>query len=361
MTAIRLHALSKSYGSSRVLNDVDLDVPNRCVLALLGPSGCGKTTLLRLIAGFERADAGTIGIGAQTVDCDTAFVAPERRRIGYVPQEGALFPHLTVSKNIGFGLTERPDRHTRIADMLRLLGLAEHADKYPRELSGGQQQRVALARALAPEPSIILLDEPFNALDLDLRRRMSAEVISLLRDTGTTTVLVTHDPAEAFATSDLVAVMQNGAIMQCGTPALVYKRPVSVEVARLTGAAIFLDGQVRGGMAHTVLGPIPIDGSGPGTAAEVTVLLRPEQLQVDGTRGDAEAKVVASRFHGDHVMLTVDLDGASVNLRALEAPSGARVFLRVRGSCRVFAAEGTRHPPTQRQRIDALLEPEPGE
>jgi iron(III) transport system ATP-binding protein len=360
MTDIRLHALSKSYGDNRVLSAVDIEVPDRCVLALLGPSGCGKTTLLRLIAGFERADAGTISLGAETVDSEAAFVPPERRRIGYVPQEGALFPHLTVSKNIGFGLSDRQGRHTRIDQMLRLLGLTEHADKYPRELSGGQQQRVALARALAPEPSIILLDEPFNALDLDLRRRMSAEVISLLRETGTTTVLVTHDPAEAFATSDLVAVMQNGKIMQCSTPTDAYKRPVDPDVARLTGAAIFLDGYVRGGMVETVLGAISIDGSQPANGAGAIVMLRPEQLQVDGA-GGAEAEVIASRFHGDHVMLAVDIEGISVNIRTLEAPRGPRVFLRVTGPCQVFAAPGSMLPAAEGVRRDPVLESEPGE
>lgn len=336
MTDIHLRSVFKAYRDRQVLDGIDLDVADGTMLALLGPSGCGKTTLLRLIAGFERPDDGEIRLGATIAESRQAFVPPEGRHVGYVPQEGALFPHLSVAANIGYGLHRRQDKAARIREMLDLVGLAEHAGKYPRELSGGQQQRVALARALAPGPSLILLDEPFSALDLDLRRRMSAEVMTLLRKLGTTTLLVTHDPAEAFATVDLVAVMQAGAIMQCGTPAEVYKAPANPAVARLTGAAILLEAVAQDGKAETILGTIPIAGPHAGQDGKITALLRPEQIHIAPLGEGRDAAVQELRFLGSRNVVTVAIDGLTFNIETLEPPSGSSVTLQVRGACRAF-------------------------
>ena len=338
MSDIGISALTKSYGRQPVLAGIDLAVPAGAVLALLGPSGCGKTTLLRLVGGFERADAGTILLGGRTVEAPGVFVPPERRHVGYVPQEGALFPHLTVARNVGFGLGGRNGRAQRVAQMLELVGLAGHAGKFPHELSGGQQQRVALARALAPGPGVILLDEPFNALDLALRRHMSEEVVGLLRRQGTTVVLVTHDPAEAFATADLVAVMLAGRIIQCAAPADVYLRPADADVAGLTGAAIFLDATLRGGRAETPLGPLPVDAAGLREGMPVRLMLRPEQLRLVPPGEGREAAVTGSRFKGDHTLVTVSLGGLSLDIRAQEPPAGPTAHVAVRGGAVAFPA-----------------------
>ncbi len=340
MTDIRIRSLAKAYRGHAVLDGVDLDVADGTMLALLGPSGCGKTTLLRLVAGFERPDAGEIALGPDTVEAPGRFVPPEARHVGYVPQEGALFPHLTMAGNIGYGIRRGPGgkagREARIREMLHLVGLADHADRYPRQLSGGQQQRVALARALATGPGVILLDEPFSALDLDLRRRMSAEVTALLRTVRATAVLVTHDPAEAFAAADRVAVMQAGTIMQCGSPLEVYRNPASPEAARLTGKAIFLDGALRDGMAETVLGPIPVSGPCPAARGKVRALLRPEQIGLATADEGCEATVRACRFLGPRSVATVAIDGLAFDIEVAEPPPGPTVRLRVHGHCRVF-------------------------
>jgi iron(III) transport system ATP-binding protein len=212
MSHVKIENVSKHFGDTQVLRDIELDIPHGEVLALLGPSGCGKTTLLRLIAGFDHLDGGAISFDGRKVASSTMHLAPERRGIGYVPQEGTLFPHLTVNGNVCYGLPRGAASRQRVDEVLELTGLAGLGRRFPHELSGGQQQRVALARALAPGPSLVLLDEPFNALDLDLRRGMCEDVIGVLRGTGTTAVLVTHDPGEAFAVSDHLAVMQAGEI-----------------------------------------------------------------------------------------------------------------------------------------------------
>jgi len=341
MTDIRLRSIAKSYGRQAVLHDVDLVVPQGAVLALLGPSGCGKTTLLRLVAGFDRADRGEIALGQTVVDSRREFVPPERRHVGYVPQDGALFPHLTVAGNVGYGLARGEGKASRVREVLDLVGLADLAERYPRELSGGQQQRVALARALAPDPALILLDEPFNALDLDLRRRMSEQVVALLRQAGTTSMLVTHDPAEAFATADLVAVMHDGRIVQCGSPRDVYGAPNDIAVARLTGASLLIDGVRRGGKAETLLGTLPIaDSPGPAQpdGGRVLVLLRPEQLRLAPPGEGREATVVARRYQGDHTVLVLRVDDLQLTLRTDDPADAPRVHLSVKGPARVFPA-----------------------
>ena len=323
MSGLRIEGVRKSYGGPDVLLGVDLTVPQGAVVALLGTSGCGKTTLLRLIAGFETAEAGRIVLGERVLEASGVHVPAEQRRIGYVPQEGTLFPHLTVRANVGFGLTRAERRGGRVAEALELTGLAGLEDRYPSDLSGGQQQRTALARALAPRPGLILLDEPFAALDMTLRRTVCADVVALLRANGATAILVTHDPQEAFASADLVAVMRRGTIAQCADPATLYRGPVDAEVARLTGETIFLDATLRDGRAQTVLGPVcvpdaPVDGA-------ALVLLRPEQVRVAAEGVDVQ--VVSTAFRGDYTLVSVMAAGTALSIRL---PGFAAVADRLR-------------------------------
>ncbi|HEU0229516.1 MAG TPA: ABC transporter ATP-binding protein [Burkholderiaceae bacterium] len=343
MSRIHVDQVDKSYEGNTVLHGVSLDIDDGSVVALLGPSGCGKTTLLRLLAGFDWVDSGTIRLDDRVVAAPTLHVPPERRGVGYVPQEGALFPHLDVQGNVRYGLSGRADWRARVGEVLALTGLSGLERRYPHELSGGQQQRVALARALAPRPALILLDEPFNALDLDLRRGMCEDVITLLRKTGTTTVLVTHDPAEAFAVSDRIAVMHEGRIMQCAEPDVVYWRPASAPVARLTGSVVFLDGTVNDGHVETPVGPVPLYPSRAMPAGSACAMLRPEQITLGPPGRGIRARVAKRTFHGDHVLLGVVVDGLlELNLRMTSwaAPaSGSEIFLSVHGSCVAFAPD----------------------
>ncbi|MGA1329758.1 MAG: ABC transporter ATP-binding protein, partial [Candidatus Nanopelagicales bacterium] len=230
MTSLKIDGLTVTYANRPVLNELSLQVESGAFAAVLGPSGCGKTTLLRAIAGFIAPFSGTIRFGDQLVSVSSIVVPPERRKVGYVAQEGALFPHLTVSENIAFGITDQKIKADRVAELLDLIGMGKFAKRMPSELSGGQQTRVALARALAPEPKVMLLDEPFSALDAALRDELRAEVSELLKNRKTTTLMVTHDREEALVTADLVALMRRGQIVQTGSPAEVYEAPVSPEV-----------------------------------------------------------------------------------------------------------------------------------
>jgi len=334
MTELRVEQIRKSHGCNAVLHGVDLAVPSGAIVALLGASGCGKTTLLRLIAGFEAADAGTITLGPRQLEAPGVHIPAEQRRIGYVPQEGTLFPHLSVADNVAFGLTRAERRQGRSAEVIRLTGLDGLEQRFPHQISGGQQQRTALARALAPGPGLILLDEPFNALELGLRRSVSADVVALLRASGATAILVTHDPDEAFASADLVAVMRRGLIVQYAAPQELYRRPIDAEVARLTGHAILLEGVAKDGSAETPLGPVSLQPGAPEGA--IQVMLRPEQITVGG---GVEARVLASVFRGDHALVTVALGdfGLDVRLSAFD-PVGETVRLGVHGPGMGFAA-----------------------
>jgi iron(III) transport system ATP-binding protein len=342
MSAVRVAGVSKSYGGRIVLHDIDLAVPSGAIVALLGPSGCGKTTLLRLIAGFDSADAGEIAIDDRIVEADGVHLPPERRHVGYVPQEGTLFPHLTVAGNVGFGLDRAARRGGRIAEVLRLTGLAGLERRHPNQLSGGQQQRTALARALAPRPGLILLDEPFNALDADLRRSVCEEVVATLRASGTTAVLVTHDPQEAFASADLVAVMHDGAIAQCGDPTSLYRTPNHAQVARLTGPAIFLAGRIDGTIAQTVLGPIALRAVPRDAGASATIFLRPEQVVLAAPGEGVPARIEKRMFRGDHFLATVRVGDIALQVRLTEASVPAAtetVGLALAGEGLAFAEE----------------------
>jgi iron(III) transport system ATP-binding protein len=331
---LHVEGLTKSYGDGGpvVLRGLDLTVPTGALAAVLGPSGCGKTTLLRIVAGFLRADAGTVRVGDRVLTGPAAGVSvpPERRRIGIVPQEGALFPHLSVAHNVTFGLkgVDRPERRRRAEEMLELVGLAGYGDRMPHELSGGQQQRVALARALAPRPQLVLLDEPFNALDSALRAGVRADVRTALRATGATAVLVTHDQQEALSTADLVAVVRDGRVAQCDTPQDLYRRPADPWVAGFVGDAVLLPGTVdTDGTVRTALGTVPLFPLPEGNPRTGTVLLRPEQLRLTGptAHGAVRGTVTDVCFYGHDAMVTVAVDGHAT-------PVGIRVAgpLRVR-------------------------------
>ncbi|HWE54311.1 MAG TPA: ABC transporter ATP-binding protein [Acidimicrobiales bacterium] len=332
MTDLTISGVHKAFGDHPVLGGIDLAVPAATCTAILGPSGSGKTTLLRILAGFERADAGEVRIAGELVEGPSTHMRPEDRRIGYVPQEGALFPHLRVAANIAFGLKDRKVKKQRVAEMLDLIGMSDLGGRYPHELSGGQQQRVALARALAARPALVLLDEPFSSLDAALRSSMRMEVQRLLRETGTTTILVTHDQDEALSTSDLVAVVEQGRIVQHGSPLEVYSHPATAGVAAFVGQANVLAGVVRGGRVETALGQHLLPGAAApsGDGDSVSVMLRPEQLEI-AERGGAPGTVTAVDFHGHDTLLTVALEGGESLRVRLQGPNhlvrGARIAL----------------------------------
>jgi iron(III) transport system ATP-binding protein len=338
MRDVAVTGLYKAFGAHQVLTGVDLDVPAGSLTAILGPSGSGKTTLLRLMAGFERADAGTIRIGDVVVDGPGVFVAPERRRIGYVPQEGSLFPHLTVQANVGFGLSARERRGGKVAELLEMVGLGGLGRRYPHQLSGGQQQRVALARALAIEPAVVLLDEPFASLDAHLRASVRADVQEIFRRAGTTAILVTHDQDEALSTADRVAALRDGKIAQYAAPEELYTRPADADLAGFIGEANLLEGVVSAGKVKTRLGRLPLDDGGLVREGQVTVLIRPEQIELGPGEDGVPGRVTAYRYHGHDAVLHVepedDATGQQIAVRVVggpHLPPGSPVTLRVRG------------------------------
>ncbi len=340
MSAVGIRGVAKSYGSVRVLERVDLEIETGAFAAILGVSGCGKSTLLRLLAGFERADAGEIEIGGTVVDGGERRVPANKRRVGFVPQEGALFPHLDVRGNIGFGLPRGERRGPRVAELVELVGICGLERRRPNELSGGQQQRVALARALATRPDVVLLDEPFSALDPELRATMRAEVRATLKSLGTTTLLVTHDQDEALSCADVVAVLRDGAISQSGSPRELYHAPCDAELARFLGDANILPAVLAGDHAQTRLGELLLRVSCNGSPSrEGVVVLRPEELRISAVNGSgpANALVTAVEFYGHdaRVQLVCDHPDGSFDLVArttgIEAPEiGERVVCSAR-------------------------------
>ncbi|MBM3679557.1 MAG: ABC transporter ATP-binding protein [Actinobacteria bacterium] len=327
-SAIQVSEVSKRFGGVVAVDDATLTVAPGELVALLGPSGCGKTTLLRLIAGFEQPDAGTIAIGDTTVAGSTAWVPPERRRVGMVFQDYALFPHLSVAENVAFGLP-REARRQRVPMLLALVDLCGLGERYPHELSGGQQQRVALARALGPSPDAILLDEPWSNVDPQLRETLRQEVALVLRPLGVTTILVTHDREEAFSVADRIALVRDGRVVQAGTPEELYYGPVSRWAAEFVGAGNVLPGRVRDGLVDTALGRFPANGSSHLHAVEV--MIRPELLELcPDPAGNAE--VVGREFRGHDVAYRVRFDGVElVSQRPSNevVPIGARVSIRL--------------------------------
>jgi iron(III) transport system ATP-binding protein len=320
MSGIEVADLTKIFDDHVALDGLNLTVPEGSLTAVLGPSGSGKTTLLRILAGFERADAGSITIGTEVVEGGDGrrFVAPKRRGIGYVSQEGALFPHLSVAKNVAFGIRRTSDRAHRTRELIDLVGLTGLDHRYPHQLSGGQQQRVALARALAVGPSLVLLDEPFTSLDAGLRASVRADVRRILKGSGTTGLLVTHDRDEALSWADIVAVLRHGRITQQSTPDEIYARPGDVATARSVGAANLIDGTGEGRSVATPFGSLSLlDGAPPvPEPTPVVVLVRPEQIHVsagDGGGGPESGAGLAGRitdveFYGHDIVVTASVD-----------------------------------------------------
>ena len=341
--ALRLRGLRKSFGEVTAVDGVDLVIEPGSTCALLGPSGCGKTTTLRLIAGLEDADGGEIEIDGETVSTPRRSLPPERRRIGMVFQDYALFPHLDVAGNVGYGLGRRPDRD-RVERMLATVGLGGLGDRHPHELSGGQQQRVALARALIAEPRAVLLDEPFSNLDAGLREKVRAEVREILQAQGVTSVFVTHDQEEALSVADSVAVMNEGRVEQVGTPEEVYSRPATRWVAGFLGEIEVLPGIASEGTVECELGEVSHRN---GLRGEVDILVRPESIAVDTVepphRRSQEATVISRSFYGHDQLLKLQLpSGATIRARRLGFPAwhpGDRVRVWIEGPADVLARD----------------------
>jgi iron(III) transport system ATP-binding protein len=329
MTGLTLRNVTKSLAGVPVLTGIDLDIPAENLTAVLGPSGCGKTTLLRLVAGFATPDTGTIHFGDQQVSAPGKSVPPQRRRVGYVPQEGGLFPHLDVAANITFGLPRALRRshrsrrsRQRLDELLDLVELDHRiAARYPHELSGGQQQRVALARALAPQPAVVLLDEPFSSLDAALRLGTGRAVATALHAARATAILVTHDQNEALSLADQVAVMHGGRLIQVGTPDTVYTNPADQTVAAFVGAAVLIPATISDRTAHCALGSLTVPaGSVQGPAQ---LLIRPEQIQLDTDPAfdGIPARVTDVTYFGHDSTVALHLE-----------PTGPKVVARILGT-----------------------------
>ncbi|HSJ17167.1 MAG TPA: ABC transporter ATP-binding protein [Solirubrobacterales bacterium] len=335
---LSIRGLRKSFADTVAVDGLDLDVDGGRLCALLGPSGCGKTTTLRLIAGLERADAGEIDLGDRSLTAPGTFVPPERRRIGMVFQDYALFPHYDVAGNVAYGLGRRADP-ARVRQVLELVGLQRVADRPVHQLSGGQQQRVALARALAPTPELILLDEPFSNLDASLRERVREDVREIIAAAGVTALFVTHDQEEALSLAERVAVMRNGRIEQVGTPEEIYSRPSTRWMAAFLGEVEVLAGEARGGRVRCELGSLPVETSAEGA---VEVLIRPESVAIGitGPPNATEAEVVGRRFYGHDQLVELRLpSGRRVSSRRLGFPAwhpGDRVQVWVEGPADVL-------------------------
>ena len=322
--ALKCIGLAKQFNGVPAVSGLELTVPQGQIMALLGPSGCGKTTALRLIAGFEEPDKGVISIGGQTVNVGGESTPPERRRVGMVFQEGALFPHLSVEQNIAYGLPKGKDRKVRIDQVLELIGLTNQRNRMPHELSGGQQQRVALGRALAPQPEVLLMDEPFSNLDPKLREQVRRDVLHILKNSQTTAIFVTHDQEEALYLGDVVAVMNEGRVEQTGSPESVFHHPVTKFVAQFIGMVDFLPAKPNNGTLHTEIGSIDwpemnlLDLADTNTDVhnhedtQIEMMVRPDCLDCQPSE-NGTGVVVDREFRGAFYLYRVELpSGATV-------------------------------------------------
>ena len=309
---IRARSVSKSYGSELVLSDFNLDVWNGAIVGVLGVSGSGKTTALRLIAGFEKPDSGIIEMREEIISSQKVYVPPEERNVGMVFQDYALFPHLDVKSNISFGLSKHQIKSGRLNEVIDMCNLNDYRNKLPQELSGGQQQRVALARALAPNPEVILLDEPFTSLDAHMARDLRDEVVTLLRETETTAIIVTHDQEEALSVCDVVSVLEDGKVIQSATPQEIYLNPISQTVANSVGDPNILKGFSINGMVETSLGTFvsAYDGA-------LDVSIRPECIELN-LDSDGSYVVKECTFYGhDQVISFQNSKGEVFRARSL--------------------------------------------
>ncbi len=308
--------IRKAFGDTEAVSNVSLSVAAASQTVLLGPSGCGKTTLLRIIAGLEAEDSGVVTVAGEELSRDGVGLPPERRRIGMVFQDWGLFPHLTVERNIAFGLNRSRINEGAVTETLELMRIADLAHRRPHELSAGQAQRVALARALAPRPRILLFDEPFSSLDAELRGQVRAEVAALMRELKMTAVYVTHDQEEAFVLGDEIAVMRSGKIVQTGSPAQIYLRPVTKWVATFLGDANLIEGEANQSTAITAIGNLPLQRSASG---KCQVLARPEHVSISS---GADGEVVGVDFYGHDTVYLVRLRSMDTNIqvRASAAP-----------------------------------------
>ena len=339
MPLLEINDVSVSFGDTEVLSGISLELESKQLLAVLGASGAGKSTLMRLIAGFDSVGGGSIVLDGEILSDSSKTVAPEKRSIGIVPQDSALFPHLNVSQNIGFGLSglSKEAKAERVSELLRLIRMEEFASRMPQELSGGQVQRVALARALAPKPKLVLLDEPFSALDAELRGQLREEVRQVLRAEGATAVLVTHDQEEALSLADRVAVLREGKIIQVGSPSEIYNSPADVGIATFLGESVLVDGKVSGGKILTDLGSLSaLNNVAEGATGVVAIRSENFYLQPNPT-GDSE--VVGRVFFGHDALVEVQTPKLRIRARSNGpfAPEvGMRVTVWVRGAVNFY-------------------------
>ncbi len=339
MTLLSIRNLAVAFGNQEILHELNLEVSQGELIAILGSSGAGKSTLLRLIAGFETPTAGEIWLAGKQVSGTQDIVSPEKRGIGIVPQDAALFPHLSVRGNIEFGLlgVDKAQKSARVSELLKLIRMEEFADRKPDQLSGGQAQRVALARALAKKPALVLLDEPFSALDAELRDALRAEVKAVLKAEGATALLVTHDQEEALSLADRVAVMRSGTIIQVGTPSEIYNAPADLGIATFLGDSVLIDGEVIDSKVHTSLGKLTalnhIENGQKGVVA-----VRSENFYLQpNPNGDSE--VIGRVFFGHDAVVEVQTPGQKIRARSNGpfAPAvGMRVTVWVRGSVNFY-------------------------
>lgn len=341
---LEISALAKNFGPNPVLKDINLTVADGMLTAILGASGSGKTTLLRLIAGFLQPDAGEIRLDGRVLANTTEMLRPEQRGIGYVAQEGALFPHLTVGQNISFGL-KRAERQDvgRIERLLAMVGLPrDFQARPPQALSGGEQQRVALARALAPAPKLLLLDEPFSALDAGLRADTRAAVATALKAANATAILVTHDQGEALSMGQMVGVMQKGQLVQWASPGCLYGQPVSADVARFVGEAVFVPAQAVGLYADCALGRLALRG--PLVHGPVNLMIRPEQIKLENAASDVRARVIKTNYYGHDAVVSLqlcqsDMPGLMARVPGYDLPQpGDELSITVSGSVIAYPA-----------------------
>lgn len=342
---LELTHISKTFGAVRVLDDVSLTIPPGSRTAIVGPSGSGKTTLLRLIAGFDAPDSGQIMMQGKPLFADGQFVPAHQRRIGFVPQEGALFPHLRVGENIAWGLRgARQAKRDRVAALMAMVSLdAKLARRWPHEISGGQQQRVALARALAQQPAVMLLDEPFSALDTGLRASTRKATAELLTQAGVASILVTHDQKEALSFASQIAVIRHGRFTQVGSPFEVYSQPTDEETALFLGDALILPAEVAQGKARCLLGEVAVDSAA--ACGAKRIMLRPEQIRVlpcDDQQAVPQAQIVGIDFAGYLSSLTLRFaqSGESLSLQTVTDAAwspGMQVNVQITGPARVFA------------------------